>query len=259
MTITDGEAFWRRYEPFHLKMGLGFWMPALVTLPFGVMSVIPSGGKNILSGVDLTRWNHQDILDEAEAVSQRWGNPVEFIFSSSWAGDVAAFKALLSARGYQRKQVTRRLVREGLDGVEAAPLSDCAVELTHDAQGFEDVFRQVFPDHLPVLPAMARNVASRTSLLETPVFLARDKGGRSVGIVGACHEGEFGYMHSLGVVADCRGRGVGRHLVRECLLHIRQEGVRYVTSGVPSTNAASLALQERLGYRVFADSETWSQ
>jgi len=258
MTKMDDVQLWRRYEPFGMRMGLGFWTPALVTFPFGTMTVGYPGDGAPMSCDNLAGWTPDAVIDAVEDAARRWENRPEFRFSPSWPGDAGEFQKHLAARGYVKTRSMFSLVLENLGSAVAMPKSDCAVEVTRDSAAFESVFQDVFPTYLRILPAMSQNVASRRAVVESPVFLARDKGS-PVGIVGACYEGEFGYMHSLGIIADCRGRGIGKHLVRECLLRMRDAGVRYVTCNIAPDNEASLAVQKRAGYRVFSRFEIWGK
>jgi ribosomal-protein-alanine N-acetyltransferase len=62
--------------------------------------------------------------------------------------------------------------------------------------------------------------------------------------------GAFGaHLARLAVVPEVQGRGVGAALVSELILHMQESGGSKVTVNTQASNAASLALYSRLGFR----------
>ncbi len=57
-----------------------------------------------------------------------------------------------------------------------------------------------------------------------------------------------GWIMSLGVTRDQRGRGLGRRLMLEVLRRLRAEGVREVRLTVEPTNAAAIMLYRSIGF-----------
>jgi phosphinothricin acetyltransferase len=55
---------------------------------------------------------------------------------------------------------------------------------------------------------------------------------------------------SVYVAAAARGRGVGRALMEELILRSERAGIWTIQTGIFPENAASLALHERVGFRV---------
>jgi ribosomal protein S18 acetylase RimI-like enzyme len=82
-------------------------------------------------------------------------------------------------------------------------------------------------------------------------------GDRLVGVVAAyCNDAPPGCAFITNVSVDCEwtGRGVGVHLVRDCLRGVRECGLRRVHLEVGAANRAAVALYMRLGFVV--DRET---
>jgi ribosomal protein S18 acetylase RimI-like enzyme len=68
-----------------------------------------------------------------------------------------------------------------------------------------------------------------------------------------------GYLYSLRVKPDFRGRGLGTQLIRAAESALQQKGMHTASIGVEKTNPRARALYERLGYRVVAeDPGRWS-
>ncbi|WP_233848934.1 GNAT family N-acetyltransferase [Paraburkholderia sp. HD33-4] len=55
--------------------------------------------------------------------------------------------------------------------------------------------------------------------------------------------------HSVYVQKDQRGRGLGRVVMQEIVAAARQNDLHALIGGIDSTNAGSIALHERLGFR----------
>ncbi|MEV0171728.1 GNAT family N-acetyltransferase [Streptomyces sp. NPDC050803] len=61
-------------------------------------------------------------------------------------------------------------------------------------------------------------------------------------------DGYQGWIVSLGVTRDQRGRGLGRRLMLEVLRRMRTEGVHEVRLTVEPTNAAAIVLYRSIGF-----------
>ncbi len=55
--------------------------------------------------------------------------------------------------------------------------------------------------------------------------------------------------HSVYVHKDHRGRGLGRHVMQALIAAARDNNVHAMMGGIDATNAGSIALHERLGFR----------
>ena len=86
-----------------------------------------------------------------------------------------------------------------------------------------------------------------------PVLVARDAGA----VVGFASFGEFRAWpcyrntveHTVHVLSDARGRGIGRTLVEALLLRAQGLGKHVVVAGIDGDNAVSLRLHQRLGFQ----------
>lgn len=96
-----------------------------------------------------------------------------------------------------------------------------------------------------------RYLQSRPSV----VFLVAEHGGKLAGEAIALvrhHRGNSitGRIYSLAVDSSCRGKGIGRQLLREMMDQLAQRGAGKVYLEVESTNASAIALYERMGFSV---------
>ena len=98
-----------------------------------------------------------------------------------------------------------------------------------------------------------------------PWFAAKDKGGFPV--IGLEDEGgtllafgsygtfrawpayKYTVEHSVYVHKDHRGRGLGREIMQALIAAARQREVHAMIGGIDASNAGSIALHERLGFR----------
>jgi mycothiol synthase len=60
---------------------------------------------------------------------------------------------------------------------------------------------------------------------------------------------EIGRIHMLGVDPDCRGRGVGRHLLVAGISELARKGVRIIELTVDQENRAACALYRSVGFK----------
>ena len=60
---------------------------------------------------------------------------------------------------------------------------------------------------------------------------------------------KYSVEHSVYVHKDCRRRGVGEALMRELIAIARMQQYHLMVGGIDATNAPSIALHERLGFR----------
>lgn len=99
--------------------------------------------------------------------------------------------------------------------------------------------------------AEARDPATWEAQIEAlPTFVWRE-GDADLGMVrGAPHDGdpESGYLVSMWLAPEARGRGVGAALVREVIAWARGRGLRRLVLDVGVHNAAARRLYERMGF-----------
>jgi ribosomal protein S18 acetylase RimI-like enzyme len=85
-----------------------------------------------------------------------------------------------------------------------------------------------------------------------PTFVWHEHGADLGMVRGAPHDGdpEAGYLISLWVAPEARGRGVGAALVRAVVAWARAKGLRRLVLDVGARNQAAQALYQRLGFAV---------
>lgn len=73
--------------------------------------------------------------------------------------------------------------------------------------------------------------------------------------IGACHLGGIAQVGFTAVVPGYRGRGVGSRLKEASIRACRKRGCRGLLTGIGSENTASIALNERFGFRAVEGAE----
>lgn len=137
-----------------------------------------------------------------------------------------------------------------------------AVACTHDrhAQAILDIFNEAILTSTALYDYQPRTLASMDAW-----FAAKDKGGFPViGIESADGTllafGSFGSFrafpaykytveHSVYVHKDHRGAGLGKVVMQALIEAARARDVHAMVAAIDATNAASIALHERLGFR----------
>ncbi len=80
-------------------------------------------------------------------------------------------------------------------------------------------------------------------------FVAREgKTNRLIGAVLCGNDGRRGYLHHLAVETDARGCGVGRELVRRCLVELEKCDIAKCNLFVYDTNISGKMFWEKLGW-----------
>jgi len=137
-----------------------------------------------------------------------------------------------------------------------------AVTCTHDrhAQAILDIFNEAILTSTALYDYQPRTLASMANW-----FAAKDQGGFPViGIENADGTlmafGSFGSFrafpaykytveHSVYVHKDHRGAGLGKVVMQALIAAARARDVHAMVAAIDATNAASIALHERLGFR----------
>jgi ribosomal protein S18 acetylase RimI-like enzyme len=83
-------------------------------------------------------------------------------------------------------------------------------------------------------------------------WLRADQGRLAGVILSTRLASDVGHIAQVVVEAACRGRGLGRRLVREACTRLAADGCRMATLFVDSRNTAAVALYESLGFRTVA-------
>lgn len=136
------------------------------------------------------------------------------------------------------------------------------VACTHarHAQAILDIFNEAIANSTALYDYHPRSLQSMQ-----PWFEAKDRGNFPViGIEGDAGNllafGSFGSFrawpaykysveHSVYVHKDHRGAGLGRAIMLELVQSARMRGLHSMIGGIDTTNAGSIALHERLGFR----------
>lgn len=86
-----------------------------------------------------------------------------------------------------------------------------------------------------------------------PVIGAEDEAGELLGFASygtfrAWPAYKYSVEHSVYIRGDQRGRGLGQALMERLIAHAQQRDVHVMIAGIDATNAASVALHQRLGF-----------
>ncbi len=178
-----------------------------------------------------------------------------------------AVKALLASRGYGHVRISWQM-RTSLEPPLATPVTPDGVEVRtfdpeRDARAVHAVTESAFADHWGWVPRPFDEWAELN--LVPPYFdpalwfvvVANDQ---VVGAsVGGIDEG-VGWVHTLGVLAGWRGRGIGECLLRSSFAAFAGHGVTEAALDVDAENATgAVALYERVGMRVFRRYDTFER
>ena len=79
-------------------------------------------------------------------------------------------------------------------------------------------------------------------------FVARSS-NRIVGAVLCGHDGRRGYLHHLAVHPDFRSRGIGRALVKKCIVSLQSIGIQKCHLFIFNSNTAGIQFWEKIGWR----------
>jgi L-amino acid N-acyltransferase len=131
-----------------------------------------------------------------------------------------------------------------------------------DLPGMLEIYNEVILNTTAVYSDEPQTLASRLSWYEErraqgyPVFVAADESGvlgfSSYGAFRAWPAYRYTVEGSVYVRSDARGRGIGARLIPPLLAHARAAGKHAFIAGVDASNASSLRLHERFGFRQVA-------
>jgi ribosomal protein S18 acetylase RimI-like enzyme len=76
---------------------------------------------------------------------------------------------------------------------------------------------------------------------------------RLIGVVVATHDGRKGWINRLAIDPAWRRRGLAKRLIEAAEAHLKEEGIRIVAALIEDYNTASLALFQKLRYRLHRD------
>jgi RimJ/RimL family protein N-acetyltransferase len=80
--------------------------------------------------------------------------------------------------------------------------------------------------------------------------LGLEEAGGLIGCVVATHDTRKGWINRLTIDPPYRRKGLGAELIRAAEAALREEGMTIIAALIEAWNEASLALFEKLGYRL---------
>jgi len=86
--------------------------------------------------------------------------------------------------------------------------------------------------------------------LQRELFFVAVFDGRLVGTVMGGYDGHRGWIYSLAVAPEVRGRGIGAALMNHVEHALREMGCPKINLQLVASNAATAAFYEKLGYRI---------
>ena len=254
---------WEKFEKFIFEFNLGYYCPYYIRWPFGYWLVGSPEDESLLWCGDADA-GAETIAGTLQDNAQKLGIKNYGIYlSPSWHGDVKTLQSDLQALGWRNTFSVCWLVQniqdkqlpeaEDDDGftIETMSLKDLPDRAAHIA-----VFNTLHGGHEGeyTLSADAMNgvVTRKISVLRD----AKNDAIIGMGFVGLSHD--TAYLYGLGVLPEYRGRGLAKRLVTECMKVARSQNIDHAYTAVIDKNAASMKVQERMGYRVFAKTSAWS-
>lgn len=205
------------------------------------------------------------FLEWAEAVATREG--VHSVRVVSYSGDALATVA--RQRGYRlwRSNYTMRIDFESEPEADQTPLDsfDVRTFVPDNERALRAALDEAFaadPFFHTVTPERFRGFYLGARGFDPSLWLLAWSDDELVGFVLAYSEfigEEVGYIHSLGVRSEWRGRGIGAALLRLAFQRLYRAGLGACVLGVDASNATGAArLYERVGMRVLRQSDNWS-
>lgn len=136
------------------------------------------------------------------------------------------------------------------------------VHCTHDrhAQAILDIFNEAIANSTALYDYHPRPISSMQSWFTTkeqgnfPVLGLEDSAGNmlAIGSYGAFRAWpayKYSVEHSVYVHKDHRGKGLGIQVMQALIAAAKERNVHTMLGGIDSTNAGSIALHEKLGFK----------
>lgn len=143
-------------------------------------------------------------------------------------------------------------------GIEISiPASDDDLRAVH--QIMSEAFAEHWGHHAEPFDVWAKERTGDPGHDATLWLLARENGD-AVGALTSSAHGDRGWVDELGVLAACRGRGIGVALLRRSFATFAGRGVEHVLLNVDADNTTgATALYERVGMRVVNRWDMWER
>ena len=117
-----------------------------------------------------------------------------------------------------------------------------------DEAGVTALWTACFPDDRPW--NTPREVIRRKLGVQRELFLVAVIDERIVAAVIAGYDGHRGWIHRLAVAPDVRRRGLGRRIMEQAEMRLRERGCPKVNLQVLASNREVVVFYERLGFTV---------
>ena len=186
----------------------------------------------------------------------------------SYAGHELADAAVL--RGYRLWRSAYTMQIDLDEAAPAAPNLPARVKLRtyreEDAEPLREALNGAFADDAffhHTSPSHFREFYLRARGFNPTLWLLAWADAELVGFVLAfpehAGESEIGWVESLGVNVQWRGRGIGTALLVAAFRELHAQGLRAIGLGVNATNrTGALRLYERTGMRVIRQADNWA-
>jgi GNAT superfamily N-acetyltransferase len=245
---------------------VGAWIDSEGGLDPGVVAVDPAGAV----GGFASPGRHQavlladpsraaELIDELLPWLRAHGDAVELMTFAADAERVAAFER----HGLRHRRSSFSLARPDDAGPVPAAVFPDGVDVAPYAPGEDDqaVHRLLYVDAAwaSVPGHAARDLDDwREKDLRCPSLFVARRAGRPVGwVAGRLLHGGRGYVNTLAVAADERGRGLGRALLLRSFADLERLGARGLALGVEAANDAALGLYRSVGLEVEREWRTY--
>jgi len=148
-------------------------------------------------------------------------------------------------------------------GPTPAGIGIAGIEPDRDLPAVHTVLEETFADHWGHHPEpfdrWVEEASGRPSYDPT-LWLLATEAGEPVGALTATALGERGWVGSLGVLVQHRGRGIATALLRQSFATFSRRGVDYVLLSVDAENSTgATALYERIGMSVIRQWDVWER
>jgi hypothetical protein len=110
------------------------------------------------------------------------------------------------------------------------------------------LWNEVLPDSAP--HNEPRGSIRRKLAFDRDLFFVAVEGGGVVGTAMGGYDGHRGWLYSVAVSPQCRGRGIGSALVRQVEAALKRRGCLKINLQVVTANAGVVDFYEKLGFKV---------
>lgn len=252
---------WPKFESLFLDHYVpNFWSIADIDLPYGrVMLIDPRDMPSMLWRADLSKVKPYDqVLTDLKEIENQHKIPIGFAFSSTWKGDVDAFKAYIHDHGFTRYRGYHRLIKNIKNYNDYAFQSDVLIEQTNDPRHMEDMMTIGFDTGTSEI--FMNGALKNLNDPSRAYFIARDANTQNIiSCSAATFKNNVGYMSCLSVHPDHRRRGIAKDMVRARIEFLKSNKVEFITTSVFEENEKSMAVQLKSGYEIVATDEYWEK